>query len=230
MANVRRRKSENGYPRGEETKANIIRTAISLFGEKGFTGVSTREIASAAKVPPPSIQYYFNNKEGLYQACIEHMSVSAWETLGPVVLKAEALLTEKADANRLVEGYCQILETLADFLFGGPDAAGRALFVAQHRSPSNSTKHNVSGNTAMGSRIQNCCTAIVAEIAGSSLSKEACKIVSTTINGQLIIVHLARERVEEMLGWSEITPIQIEALKSVVKRQATLILNSYRSQ
>lgn len=73
-----------------------------------------------SKVPPPSIQYYFNNKEGLYQACIEHMYVSAWETLGPVVLKAEALLTEKADANRFVEDIAKSWRPLRIFCLEGP--------------------------------------------------------------------------------------------------------------
>jgi AcrR family transcriptional regulator len=229
MTSLRRRNTESGYPRGDETKARIIKTAISLFGENGFAGVSAREIASAAGVPAPSLQYYFENKEGLYEACIADIHASAWEAIGPVTCEVEELLTAKADADKVIDGYCRILEALADFLFAMPDAASRALFVAQHRSPSNSPTNKSSGKSATGRRIQECCAAIVARVSRNRLTDEEIGMVCTTINGQLIIVHLAREHVEDMMGWQEITPERIEALKSVVRKHTTVILNSYRS-
>ncbi|MBD9528583.1 CerR family C-terminal domain-containing protein [Paracoccus sp. PAR01] len=229
MTSLRRRNAESGYARGEETRAKIIQTAITLFGEKGFAGVSTREIAGAAGVPAPSIQYYFENKEGLYQACVDNLHMSAWEAVGPVIAAVETLLADKADSDRLIDGYCRILERLADFLFAMPDAGSRALFVAQHRALTNWQKSTPSGQQATGRRIQDCCAAVVARIADGRLSSEDSKIVSTTVNGQLMIVHLARDHVEDMLGWTEITSARNEALKSVVRRQTTLLLNSYRS-
>lgn len=228
MTSLRRRKAESGYPRGEETRAKIVKTAILLFGEKGFAGVSTREIASAAGVPAPSLQYYFENKQGLYQACVEDIHASAWEALGPVVIDVEGLLAANADTDSLVDGYCRILATLADFLFAMPDAASRALFVVQHRSPMGGTA-TTSVKSATGRRVRECCSAIVARIGGPRLTAEEVGIVSMTINGQLIVIHLAREHLEDMMGWREITVERAEALKAAVVRQTRIILNSYRS-
>lgn len=43
-----RRTSAGGYARGDETRQRIIEAAIELFGERGFAGASTREIAAMA--------------------------------------------------------------------------------------------------------------------------------------------------------------------------------------
>src|SRR5881227_3297800 len=99
MTGLRRRKTDSGYARGEETRARIIRTALALFGERGFDGVSTRDIAARAGVPAPSLQYYFENKEGLYTACIEDIQMSASAAVNPALEVVEALLRDKASAT-----------------------------------------------------------------------------------------------------------------------------------
>jgi AcrR family transcriptional regulator len=47
------------------TRDRILRTAERLFAERGFNGVSVRELAAAAAVNIASIGYHFENKEGL---------------------------------------------------------------------------------------------------------------------------------------------------------------------
>jgi len=47
------------------TRDRILRTAERLFAERGFNGVSLRELALAAGVNVASVGYHFDNKEGL---------------------------------------------------------------------------------------------------------------------------------------------------------------------
>src|SRR5262245_14458380 len=47
------------------TRDRILRTAERLFAERGFNGVSVRELAAAAQVNIASIGYHFGSKEGL---------------------------------------------------------------------------------------------------------------------------------------------------------------------
>jgi AcrR family transcriptional regulator len=49
----------------EGTRDRILRTAERLFAERGFNGVSVRELAAAAQVNIASIGYHFDSKEGL---------------------------------------------------------------------------------------------------------------------------------------------------------------------
>src|ERR1700751_3972073 len=115
MTVARRRKTESGYPRGEETRARIIRAALALFGERGFDGVSTRDIAAQAGVPAPSLQYYFQNKEGLYAARIEDTRISANAPVGTAWETVEGMLRDKPSTGSIIDAYCAILDGLADF-------------------------------------------------------------------------------------------------------------------
>ena len=54
-----------GQDEEEGTPDRILKTAERMFAERGFNGVSVRELAAAANVNIASIGYHFRNKEGL---------------------------------------------------------------------------------------------------------------------------------------------------------------------
>src|SRR5882724_12267732 len=87
---------EGGYARGEETRARIVTAALKMFGERGFEAASTRDIATGAGVNAPALQYYFDNKEGVYLACVEHIVKRVWESMSGVIDDAERRAAEKA--------------------------------------------------------------------------------------------------------------------------------------
>lgn len=51
----------------KQSKQIIKSAALKLFSEKGYDGVSIRDIAFEADCAIPSVYYYFKNKEGLYK-------------------------------------------------------------------------------------------------------------------------------------------------------------------
>ncbi len=55
-------------------KASIIRSAAEIFGEKGFSGTKTREIAARAGVSEALIFKHFPSKEDLYAAILVEKS------------------------------------------------------------------------------------------------------------------------------------------------------------
>ncbi|WP_407155577.1 CerR family C-terminal domain-containing protein [Bradyrhizobium sp. STM 3557] len=224
MSTVRRRKAESGYARGEETRARIIRAALALFGERGFDGVSTRDIAAEAGVPAPSLQYYFENKEGLYAACIADIQTAAMNVVGPVLETVDALLRAKASDDEIIDAYCAMLDGLADFMFGSPDAARRALFIVRRIMPIKASL--VDPSKGPGSRVHDCCARIIAHISEGSVGEEERRLMAVSINGQLLTFHFAREHLKFVLGTNEITPERLQAIKRIVRRQTTLLLKS----
>jgi AcrR family transcriptional regulator len=52
----------------KSTRQRILDVSERLFAEKGFDGVSVREITAEARCNVASINYYFGNKRGLYLA------------------------------------------------------------------------------------------------------------------------------------------------------------------
>ena len=53
------------------TRSRLIEIATPLFATKGFAAVSVRQLTVAAQSNVSAISYYFNGKEGLYQAILE---------------------------------------------------------------------------------------------------------------------------------------------------------------
>ncbi len=51
----------------EKTKAKLIAAAGQLFSDKGFKGITVRDIARTAAVPLSAINYHFKTKEALYR-------------------------------------------------------------------------------------------------------------------------------------------------------------------
>lgn len=78
----------------------ILQVAIRLFAEKGYEATSTREIVEAAGVTKPMLYYYFQSKEGLCRAALQHY-------LEPFV----ARMTEAVAADR------DVRQALADVVW-----------------------------------------------------------------------------------------------------------------
>ncbi len=56
-----------GTPKdSEKTRAKLIEAAGQLFAEKGFNGVTVRDIAKAADTHLSALNYHFRTKEALY--------------------------------------------------------------------------------------------------------------------------------------------------------------------
>jgi TetR/AcrR family transcriptional regulator len=55
-----------------DRRQDILAAAMDLFAKKGFRGTTTRDLATQADVNEAIIFRYFNNKEELYRAILEH--------------------------------------------------------------------------------------------------------------------------------------------------------------
>lgn len=76
-----------GRPKGDsDARERLIAAALTLFSQRSFHTVSTRELAREAGVDAALIRYYFGSKSGLF----EHM---VRETLAPVIARFKALST-----------------------------------------------------------------------------------------------------------------------------------------
>ncbi|NQW10827.1 MAG: TetR family transcriptional regulator C-terminal domain-containing protein [Alphaproteobacteria bacterium] len=55
-----------------EKEKDILEAALGLFSSKGFPGTTLDEIAAAAGMSKPNLIYYFQRKEDVYQAVLNH--------------------------------------------------------------------------------------------------------------------------------------------------------------
>jgi AcrR family transcriptional regulator len=86
------------------TRDRILRTAERLFAERGFNGVSVRELAAAAQVNIASIGYHFESKEGLLSEVYRrHCEPMIEERLRR--LKAASRLRGKTKVAAIIEAF-----------------------------------------------------------------------------------------------------------------------------
>jgi TetR/AcrR family transcriptional regulator, regulator of cefoperazone and chloramphenicol sensitivity len=99
----------------KDTSALLIESGITLFGARGYDGVTTRELAHGARTNISSIKYHFGGKEELYRAVLEEIIQEIKELVGPLLL---ALRNGVAEANgnqdvltrlarQFAEGWCR---------------------------------------------------------------------------------------------------------------------------
>lgn len=84
----------------EATRSSILQAALEAFSERGFDGVSTREIAARAGVHHALIKYHFENKDTLWRAAVTflfHRQAEEFEAPGP-----EAFENARAYARELI--------------------------------------------------------------------------------------------------------------------------------
>ena len=60
-----------GVPRAVR-EADMVAAATRLFAAREYDAVSMKEIADAADVSKPMVYTYFESKQGLFLACVEH--------------------------------------------------------------------------------------------------------------------------------------------------------------
>lgn len=108
----------------EETRQQILNTALLLFREQGFETTTIREIARRTGLSLGATYYYFNSKEALVAAYYDHTQRQHRERAGAAFAKAtslkERLLAAYHTKIDVMEGDQRLLRAL--FRFGGdPD-------------------------------------------------------------------------------------------------------------
>jgi TetR/AcrR family transcriptional regulator, regulator of cefoperazone and chloramphenicol sensitivity len=212
--NPRRRPQKGGYARGDETRAQIIATALKIFGELGYDHASTREIATEAGVNPPALQYYFDGKEGLHRACAQFIVDRASVTFTPALERARLVIssgrTEHACAA--IEGLVDALtdsvaepssESWRRFIHGGKnDGAGPGIEMIRDR---------------LGGPMRQAIANLLALVTGGSASDDDIRLRALLILSQVHVVHLSRDYLVRIMGWRSVDSDKISLIKRLIR-------------
>jgi TetR/AcrR family transcriptional regulator len=74
-------KSASPRMRAEDRRRQIVEVASELFSQRGFNGVTTKEIADRAGVSPAIIFRHFPSKEAIYSAILDNKLKQAAERI-----------------------------------------------------------------------------------------------------------------------------------------------------
>ncbi|ARP86758.1 CerR family C-terminal domain-containing protein [Bordetella genomosp. 9] len=223
-----RRPAGSGYARGDETRLRIIEAAIERFGEAGFDGASTRDIAARAGVNAPALQYYFQSKEGLYRACAEHIAEDVRRTFDPAIERArQQLQADHAPADALIDAFTGIQDAMAERMFnpcGGPDLR---LFFAREQAGHEPPIASDILQERVRKPLNEVCTALVARICGTAANDPRTVVRVFTLHGQLLIFNTIKRGALSLLGWQNVDASRAELIKETVREQTRTLLRMW---
>jgi AcrR family transcriptional regulator len=206
----------------EQTRKALIAAALRLFGEKGFDGTSTRDIAAAAKANIGSIAYHFGGKEGLRAACAAFI-VETIQTVAAQALAAEsAAESEAAAAGRLEAA----VRRMVGFIIARPEAGAIVQFVLRELAHPTAALDTIYNGVFEPTHRRLC--EFWAEATGEDAESERTKIVVFTMIGQVIYFRIGREAVMRRMGWSEIGPREADAVASVAADNLSAVLAAHK--
>jgi outer membrane protein len=118
-----------------DPRQRLLDAGLKLFANRGYAGTAVQDITEEAKVTKPTLYYYFENKEGLFQALVDQAMDERLD------LMQKAAPPEKATVDQLTD----IITALTDFAQRQPDLLRLTFavaFAADGEYPSGFKKDN----------------------------------------------------------------------------------------
>jgi len=223
--------AEGGYQRGEETRARIVEAAVEVFGERGYDRASTRDIANAAGVNAPAIQYYFDGKEGVYLACVEHLIVLLWRKMSGCVEAAESALADAEVTDQgLIEVSLGILGTVVSTIQDSPQTAAWRAFMDRHQAGLCPESATTAFDERFKARIGTVIRLLIARLSGLAVEDERTVIHSMALFTQGLAFRVQKPKLLKALGWTDVNQKEMELVRDVILTQARFTLEGLARQ
>ena len=191
----------------DDSRQRLIRAGLVLFGARGLDGVSTRELAAAAKVNQAAIPYHFGGKEGVYRAVATYLA----ETMGIRLRALAATAIKPGDPDQRLR---KLLAGFTLVILDAPDPASRGGFIIrEHLQPTGAFDILYEG---FMKPLQDALSAIVAELEGSSVDEASTVFKAHALLGQVLSFGVARQLLYRRLGRASLTQADVEAIAETV--------------
>lgn len=198
----------------DQTRLALIQAALKLFGQKGFDGTSTREIAALARANIGSIAYHFGGKEGLRAACAEHIvetvNAIAAQAIGPAA-GALAGPMDRETARMLLHA---VVERFVMTVVGSPQAVPFVQFVLRELSHPTSALDRIYDGVFEPNHKRFCL--LWEKATGQPADSEATMLSVFTVVGQVMYFRIAHEAVTRRMGWADIGAAEGRAIAATV--------------
>ena len=224
-----RRAGDTGYAKSNETRSRIIRAALKMFGELGFEGASTRDIAAEAGVNAPALQYHFNNKEGVYIACVVHIIAQSREAFDDVLTAGQQALDAQCDDEALIEAFCSIQKRIVDLTLREPESGegeGERAFMYREQAGLAPKLGNDLFHQGMTKPIMNVTSAIVGRLLGKPANDDETILRTIAVSGITEVFNSIHKNTAGHHGWGSTTDEQAKLINQIVKESTVAVLRA----
>jgi len=197
----------------ERTRAALIETGLRLFGQYGFDATSTRMIAAEAKANIGSIAYHFGGKEGLRDACAQHIVGMVQGVATPLLAAAATAAKDRDAATALLH---RVLDRMIRFIVADPQAGLVVQFVLREMTlPTPALDIVYAG---VFEPVHRTLCELWAGATGAEPESEATRIDVFTMIGQVVYFRVGREAVLRRMEWQAIGPEEASAIVAAARR------------
>ncbi len=211
----------------KDAKERLLEAAIKIFAIYGFEGASTRMLVKEAGVNISAIPYYFDSKDGLYEAVIRHIVSLALKRRGKESMEIRRALDAgnltKQKAKKLLHDY---IGGFSGFLIS--DMASPyipQIIIREQMQPT--PVFNILYEGFMRP-LHETLTRLVAYLTGLSAESEQAILCATTIIGQLIVFKTHHEFVLCRTGWKAYRHDEAAAIIELVLQNTDAIIAAHR--
>ena len=208
-----------------DARQRLIEAALTIFGEHGFKGASTRSIAGAAGTNIASIPYYFGGKEGLYLAVAGHIADQITSRMGAGLSAAGQLADNPATTNaQRRQAMLALGDRFVDMLVGTKEAALWARFMVREQfDPTDAFD-------VLYQRVMGPSYLVIAGLLGPVLGLPPdctqLKLRIFAVIGQALVFRVARAAVLRRLEWDDYTPERLEQIRAALRANIIAIMDS----
>lgn len=199
----------------DQTRQALVRAALELFGDQGFEGTSTREIAAKANANIASIAYHFGGKDGLRDACADFIVDTIRGVAGrvlPVGNDGPEIPRDREAARKQMR---LLLDTMSMFMMSRPEISPIVQFMLREMAHPSPALDRIYSGLVETVHMRLC--QLWEAATGEPAESEETRITVFSIIGQVIYFRIGREVVMRRLGWSETGPREAGKIASAVK-------------
>ena len=207
------------------TRERLLNAAMDIFGMQGYEAATTREIARLGQVNIAAIPYYYQGKEGLYQAVIDRV---VEVITGRVGAFHQRIAEESFDGPQgrvkamtmLEEFITAVVNTMIGSSFGPPLAR---ILLREQLFPTASYKRILTGFMAP---MLDSMARLITVITGDS-SYRRVHLRAVALLGQIISFRVGREVLVRSLKMEGYIEEEVAEIREVILEQTRNSFSSY---
>lgn len=207
----------------ESPRERILDAALDLFGERGLTGTTVRDIAARAKVNVAAISYHFGGKDELYRA-VAGMVIGSIESR---VRDRVASLLDKPPRDP--EGALGALEDFAsaivDVIVGPQEMRRVARFIIREQMQPTFAFEILYG---VLTRLHSASTRLFALAAGLEPDGAEAKLRVFLMIGQVLFLRIAEAAVLRRMELERYDEAFLAAVKKLVRQNVRAMVTAAR--
>lgn len=202
----------------EATRQSLIESGLRLFGSKGFSATSTREIAGEAKANVASIAYHFGSKDGLRKAIADTIAATMRGVIDGAF--AERFVLPEGDAATRREAakaaIATVIDRMARFLLASPMGALFPRFILREMTEQSAAFDALYGGVFEPVHKKLC--ALFAEATGVEAESEETRLAVFALIGPLLYFRIGAPAVQRRMGWTGYGPAEAQKISKTVSR------------